>query len=196
MILLAGIVTGLIAAIIRAWITKRKLQVPILRYAWLVILAFAPQFLAFQFRSSADLIPDRWIPILLVTSQLFLVVFITCNLQAHPSIWLLGVGLFLNLVVILGNKGMMPITPEMVTKLFPDAPSGSWTTGERLARSKDIVLPFETTRLWHLSDIFKVPDWLHSPTAFSLGDIFIALGAFFLLFFMTGKPGLTTTNGV
>jgi hypothetical protein len=131
-----------------------------------------------------------------VSSQLFLVAFVARNLQAHPSIWLLGAGLVLNITVILANKGMMPITPEMVTKISPDAPYGFWASGERFAKSKDIVLPLETTRLWHLSDIFRVPDWLHFPRAFSLGDIFLALGAFFLLFSMTGKPGLTTTNGV
>lgn len=189
MILLAGIIAGLIAATIRARITKRNFRIPVLKYSWLVILAFVPQFLAFQLRPSSDLIPDAWIPAILVFSQLILVVFVVLNLKGQRGIWLLGTGLLLNLSIILANKGLMPIAPEMVASLYPEAAAGSWAVGERLARSKDVVIPVEKTQLWILSDIFKVPEWLHYPIAFSLGDIFIALGAFLLLFSMSDATG-------
>jgi hypothetical protein len=37
-----------------------------------------------------------------------------------------------------------------------------------------------------LSDYYTLPDWLHYPVAFSLGDVLIAVGAFWLLWSLGG----------
>jgi len=81
----------------------------------------------------------------------------------------------------------MPISPQMVQKLIPDAPQGSWHLGERLGYSKDIVLQPEATRLWFLSDRFSLPEYLNYQVAFSLGDIFIFTGIVLLLWSLGGK---------
>jgi len=122
----------------------------------------------------------------LVGSQFALLLFAWAN-RTQPAFWLLGIGLLLNLVVIVANGGLMPITPETVAHLTKAEPGLVWQVGERLGTGKDIVLNAEATRLWFLSDRFLLlPDGLGYQVAYSLGDVVIALGAFWLLFSPNG----------
>ena len=187
MILLIALVAGLTAGLLRAWWNKRAFQAIRLKYGWLVILAFIPQLVAFQWKVTSSSFPDAWAPGALVSSQVVLLVFAWFN-RRDPRVWVLGIGLLLNFLVILLNGGLMPISPGTVQKLIPNAPSGSWHIGERLGTGKDIVLPSLSTRLGYLSDRFLLPSWLHYQVAFSLGDMFIAIGAFWLLWLLGGPP--------
>lgn len=99
----------------------------------------------------------------------------------------MAAGFFLNAVVIILNGGWMPISPEIVQKLIPNAPEGSWAVGQRLGFGKDIVLNSEDTRLGFLSDRFILPDWMNYQVAFSIGDVLIALGVIWLLWYLGGK---------
>jgi hypothetical protein len=47
--------------------------------------------------------------------------------------------------------------------------------------AKDILLPPEDIHFEWLADRFLPPSWFRYQVAFSLGDVFIALGAFWLL---------------
>ena len=86
----------------------------------------------------------------------------------------------------------MPISPETVTHLVPNAPQDAWQIGERLGYSKDIILDIYQTRLWQLSDRFMLPDWISYRVAFSIGDVFIAIGAFWLMWSLgNSKPNIT-----
>ena len=81
----------------------------------------------------------------------------------------------------------MPISPETVLRLDPKAPPGLWTIGARLGVTKDVVLPETHTSLAFLSDRFILPNPFtkgssgNAAAAFSLGDVFIAIGAFWVL---------------
>ena len=185
MILLLAVLAGLLSGLLRAQLRKRAYQSFPLRLAWLVLVAIAAQWLIFSFPATRASLPGivvRWI---FVLSQLALLIFAWAN-RKTPGFWLLGAGLLLNLTVIALNGGLMPITPETVQWLRPDAPAGSWQIGERLGFGKDIVLPREETVLWFLSDRFRSFSRLSYRVAFSLGDVFIALGAFWLLWTMGG----------
>jgi hypothetical protein len=185
MLLIVAVIAGLLVGLIRAWISHQRFDVPQIRHSWLVIAAFLPQWLVFYLPATRRSIPDHWASIALVGSQVLLVLFVGLNsIQQHIrnrlEFGLLGLGLILNLTVILLNGGLMPINPENVSRLVPDAPAGSWEIGARLGTGKDIVLPLNQTRLWWLSDYF----YLELPgrdVAFSLGDVSIALGAFLIL---------------
>ncbi len=180
MVLLIAVLIGLTAGLCRAWFGKRKYRVFELKAPGLVLLAFIPQFLAFFLPATRDQIPDRLASILYISSLVILFAFSLINIR-KTSFWPISIGFLLNALVILLNGGWMPISPEMVTKLNPNAPADSWQIGQRLGSSKDIVLTPETARLQFLSDRFSLPDWMSFQAAFSLGDVLIFLGVVWLL---------------
>jgi hypothetical protein len=175
-ILLLAVFSGLLIAICRAQVHKRGLRAPALRHIWLVLLAFLPQWIAFGFPATARQIPQQFAALALVSTQILLVIFIWLN-RDQPGVWLLGIGLVLNLAAIIANGGLMPISPETVARLLPEAPPGSWQIGQRLGMDKDIVLQVGQTHLPWLADRFLLPAGFPWQAAFSLGDILIALGA-------------------
>lgn len=187
MILLLAVIAGLVAGLGRAWLGARRLRPPSLHLAWLVPIAFFPQLLAFRLPATRDLIADELAAAALVISQVLLLLFVWVN-RNRPGFWALGLGLVLNLMVITLNGGLMPISPETVAWLLPDAASGTWQIGARLGTGKDIVLPVAATRLWWLSDRFLLPAWFPWRLAYSFGDVLIAAGAFWLLWSMGRQP--------
>ncbi len=185
MVLLLAVVAGLIAGSARAWFAGRNLSPFKLRIVWLVPLAFAPQWLAFYLPATRDSVPNTMAAAVLVGSQILLLVFILFN-REQPGFWALGLGLACNLLVIILNGGLMPIHPETVAQLKSDAPPDTWQVGHRLGTGKDVVLPVAATRLWWLSDRFVLPVWLPYRAAFSVGDVLIAVGAFWFLWALGG----------
>ena len=183
MILLLAVVAGLFAGALRAWHNGTSLHIPELQWLWLVPIAFLPQWAAFYFGPTSVAISDTVAAVGLVVSQIGLLVFVWVN-RRKPGFWALGIGLGLNFVVILLNGGLMPISPETVTRLAPNASPDAWQVGERLGTSKDVVLPVDVTRLRWLSDRFVLPAWTSYPVAFSVGDVLIAIGTFWLLWTM------------
>jgi|WetSurMetagenome_2_1015567.scaffolds.fasta_scaffold108722_3 hypothetical protein len=185
MILLPAVLAGLIAG----WIRSKKNKQPYipghLKLWWLVFIAFIPQWVAFSLPFTSTKLPDNWAAVVLVGSLVVLLIFTWFN-RKQPGFWLLGLGLIFNLIVIGLNGGFMPISPEAVYRLVPNAPQGSWHIGERLGTGKDIVLLTLFTNLWFLSDRFLLPTWLNYPVAFSVGDVLIAAGAFWILWAMGG----------
>ena len=95
---------------------------------------------------------------------------------------ILIIGLILNLVVIAANGGFMPISPQTAERLVSQENINSLMPGSRFG-FKDILLPAQGTRLAILSDRFLLPANFLYQAAFSLGDIFIAFGAFWMLAF-------------
>lgn len=185
MILLFAVICGFLAGLIRAWIGKRTYASISLKAIWLVFLAFLPQFFAFSFIPTSRLIPDDWIPVILLGSQLALFIFVWLN-RYQAGFILLGLGLLFNFLVISFNGGMMPISPETATTLVQPGANVVLQAGRRAGLTKDIILPSEETKLAFLADRFTLPDWLPYKTAFSIGDILISLGTFWLLWKLGG----------
>jgi len=92
-----------------------------------------------------------------------------------------------NLIVIAANGGFMPISPQTASRLVPPTAVQSMALGSRFGAGKDILLLPQDTRLECLADRFLLPEGFPYQVAFSLGDIFIALGAFWL-FARQGTP--------
>lgn len=184
MILLIAIITGLVAGFARAKFRGQKYCTPDFQMGWLLLIAVIPQLFSFHQPKTASATPDKLAAGILVVSQILLFVFVWAN-RKLPGFWALGIGLVLNLLVIILNGGFMPISPETVYRLSPQAVIEPAHFGTRLGYSKDILLSISDTRLWWLSDLLVLPDWVPYRVAFSIGDLFIALGAF-LLFWVYG----------
>jgi len=193
-ILLLAVIAGLVTGWARARVRNRHLNYPDIREGWLVLLAVIPQLLVFRIPAVAKRLPLSLVIGILVVSQAVLVWFAWRN-RHQQGFTFLCAGLFLNLLVMSLNGGLMPIRPEAVVKIFPALSPDVWQVGARLGYGKDIVLTLEQTRLWWLSDYFVLADNPWFRMAFSVGDIFIAVGAFLYLWSL-GGPNLQSEKGM
>jgi hypothetical protein len=101
------------------------------------------------------------------------------------AVKIVGLGVVCNLIVILANGGLMPITPETLVQINQGSSLAHWPAGAHYGYSKDIILLRQDTALWLLSDILVLPPPFPWPTAFSLGDLIIAGG---LIILLQGSP--------
>ena len=191
-ILLLAVLIGLLAGLLRSHYHRQPFTIPVLRASWLVVLAFAPQWVAFYLPVFRRAISDPTAAVALVTSQLLLLVFGWHN-RRHQAFWLLNLGLLCNLLVIVSNGGLMPISPETVQRLRPDRAITTWQVGERLGATKDRLLPVAETRFSLLADRFTLPTWIPYRVAFSLGDLLIA-GGVLLFLWHAGSPQSTIVS--
>ncbi|MBN1876885.1 MAG: DUF5317 domain-containing protein [Anaerolineae bacterium] len=159
----------------------------------LVFVSFLPQWLAFYLPLTRTRISNSWLPFILVSSQSLLLLFAWQN-RHQPGFWALGLGLALNWLVIVLNGGWMPISPTTLHRLYPTVPLDNWHTGSRLGVSKDMIMSLPATRLWWLSDCWVPPVWMPYRAAFSIGDVFIALGAFLLMWSLGKNVSVSVDN--
>ncbi len=179
MILLLAIAAGLLVGLGWAYWRGQPYQSPELRHLWLVFIAFLPQFVVVYQPAARSFFPDWLAAILLFTSQILLLGFVWLN-RRHLGMSILLCGLVLNLSVMTTNGGFMPVSPQTASRLVSTGTLQDIQPGSRFG-AKDILLRPEDTRFEWLSDRFLPPVWSPYQVAFSLGDVFIALGAFWLL---------------
>ena len=179
MILWLGLVIGLVAGM--GWSRWRghPYHPPTINHIWLVIVGFLPQFLTVYLGNSRATIPDWLAAISIITSQLILLVFAWLN-RHLAGMSILIFGLVLNMAVMVVNGGFMPINPDIAERLVGSEQIALFEFGNRIGY-KDILLPKNKTRLEWLADRFLSPAEFPRQVAFSLGDIFIAFGAFWIL---------------
>jgi hypothetical protein len=193
LILLLAVLAGGGAGWLRAWLKGSVFQPLQFTYSWLVPVAVLPQLLIFNTFSKQPVFSDGWAAGVLICTQGLLLIFILLN-KNTSGFWILGLGLGLNFLVIILNGGFMPISPETVSQLAPNLRVESIQPGLRYLGSKDIILLPEETRLWLLSDIFLTPQGFPWKFAFSAGDVFIALGAFWSLWAQGGVTKCLVAN--
>lgn len=184
MILSLAVLAGLAAGLTRAWVRKRRYRPISLRHLWLLAASVAPQVIAFYLPATRRKIPDPIAAAMLVSSQVSLAIFAMLNLT-QPGMELAGAGAGLNLAVIAANGGWMPISPETVRKLWPNAPEDVIQLNARLGWTKDFIKTEDSTHLAFLSDRFVI-SFLKKRYALSLGDLAIALSVFRLLWTLGG----------
>jgi lipid-A-disaccharide synthase-like uncharacterized protein len=177
-ILLSAIVAGMVVGLLVAWRTRTTWQPPSFKHGWLLVVGFLPQFLAFFLPATRSVFPDWLAAVSLVGSQVILLVFCLFN-RNLPGIFLINIGLGLNLIVILANGGFMPLPIETAVYLIPLEALVKMESGSRIATgSKDVLLPTSEIILPWLSDRFFIPS---GRFVYSFGDVMIAIGAFWLL---------------
>lgn len=180
MILSVAVILGLIASVVRH---RREAASEIaslpLRLSWLALVALALQLPLLR----APLAPAQQVVAarnLYLLSHLPLLIFVWLN-RRLVGIQIVGIGVLCNLLVILSNGGFMPITPETLVRINPGSTLGQWPLGFHYGGSKDAILLQQSTTLWVLSDTLILPPPFPWPTAFSFGDLMIAVGIIVLL---------------
>jgi hypothetical protein len=178
-VLLAALALGLVVGLGVSRLRGQPYRPPDLRHLWLVFLAFLPQFAILYVPELRQQISDEWAGALLTASQLLLLGFAWLN-RKLSGMMLLLLGAALNLTVMIANGGFMPISPQTASRLVPQEILSDIPTGSRFG-VKDILLEPETTRFEILADRFLPPAWSTYQVAFSLGDVFLSVGVFWLL---------------
>ena len=149
-----------------------------------MFVAFLPQFIVIYLPNTHDYFSDWLVVGCLLASQIFLFGFAWLN-RLIPGMPILICGVALNFVVMVANHGFMPINPQAAGHLVSKNSLLDIQLGSRIG-PKDILLRPQDTRFEWLADRFLTPDWFPYQVAFSLGDVFIAIGAFWML----ARPGL------
>ena len=183
MVLLLAIAAGLLAGVGWARWHGQPYQPPELQHLWLVFVAFLPQFIVVYLPITRRLFPDWLVVGFLLASQIMLLAFVWLN-RRIMGMSILLCGVVLNILVMTTNGGFMPISPQTASRLVSEDSLRDVQPGSRFG-TKDILLRPEDTRFEWLADRFLPPAWFPYQVAFSLGDVFIALGVFWLL----AKPG-------
>jgi len=175
-ILLLSLVAGLVTGLAWAYGHKTPYHPPELRHFGLAFTAYLPQFVAIQLPA---LFPDWLDAACLILSQAFLFGFAWLN-RKIIGMPILICGVALNLAVMAANGGFMPISPQTASRLISEEALLDIQPGSRIG-PKDILLLPQDTHLEWLADRFLPVAWFPYQVAFSLGDVFIAIGAFWIL---------------
>ena len=179
MILAAAILVGVVIGLARGGTLQRLASVPF-HWGWMALAAFGLQIYLIYFpeQVGAGFVGLRLS--LLILSYALLIAVIWRN-RKLPGLWVLGAGLMANLAVMLLNGGYMPITWEALSQAGFAQNAHTTADGMHVLFSKDIVLTREATVAWWLSDVIVLPPPFPIPSVSSLGDLLVALGAFWFL---------------
>jgi hypothetical protein len=187
MILAVAVLGAVVVGLVRGGSLRRLASLP-LRNGWAAIFAFGLQaYLIYYPESVSGGLSSLRVWLLLFSYALLLVVI--WQNRALPGVPLMAAGFLANLFVMVANGGYMPITPEALDQVGHSHRALATQEGSRVLATKDIVLPRDKTVAWWLADVFVLPPPFPIPSVFSLGDVLIALGAFWLLqAYMCAEP--------
>jgi len=175
MILLWGAFLG----ILLGWLVGgrlRNLERLRLRGGVLVGIALLMQLLIFPLGNLGPILPQASVPLHFVSYAL-LALFLVLNAR-HWPLAIVGLGLAANLLVIAFNGGYMPADPEALACAGVEEAAETLTAEGQVG---NVICMSSDTRLNFLGDWLCLPKWVPLATAFSLGDLVIALGL--VLFF-------------
>ncbi len=151
-----------------------------LRWPVLPLLALTLQWLGFVVLASHGVRPASglsWPALLLqLASMGLLLVFIAAN-RRYRSLAVVGLGVALNLMVVLANGGYMPVRAADVARSgFPEVAAQLEAEGVfQKSRALD-----EHTRLALLADVIHVP-FFGAARMVSAGDVLVAAGVFLFI---------------
>jgi hypothetical protein len=179
MILLFALAFGLLVGLGRARWHNRSYATPDLQAIWLAIIAFTPQLFVAYLPATHHLFVDWFASASLVASLILFLIFAWIN-HRLPGMPILIGGLLLNSIVIVANGGWMPISLKTADLLTGKDVLQFMNLGSRFGE-KDILMLEQNIRFGFLADRFLLPAWFPYRVAFSLGDILIGIGVFWLL---------------
>ena len=167
-----SILIGIIIALVRGgkWANLATFR---FSNSWLVFLSIGLQLLIFNSFWDKH-VTSLGINNLLYVLSIFLLVFFLFINKGILSLRVLGLGVVLNSIAIIANGGYMPSSIEALKKVLTPERINTLQSG---SASYNVVLISDQTKFKFLCDIFYVPH----INVYSLGDILIAVGAFFTI---------------
>jgi hypothetical protein len=119
--------------------------------------------------------------------------FLRNGIAGHGSRapWLIaGLGAALNLLVVIGNGGQMPLSPQALVATKGEAHLAEHAADQDTpAELSNVVLIGRQTRLEWLGDVLPEPAWLPGANVFSLGDLLISVGFTWWAFWASSLGG-------
>ncbi|MCL5961890.1 MAG: DUF5317 domain-containing protein [Chloroflexi bacterium] len=171
MFILIAVALGLADGLLRRGKLTNLTQLPI-RFGWIIFLALFLQIIAFSPFFEKPL--GSFVGPIFVLSELALLVTVGINIKID-GLELFFIGILLNLAVVVANGGYMPISSEGMILSGRTEEAEALKSLPHLANS---TLLTENSRLPFLSDIIVLPSSVPFANVFSVGDVFLALGAF------------------
>lgn len=144
--------------------------------SYLIIASFLLEFLAVFLSSKGYEFVSNNIFFIHLVSYSLLFIGIFFNIGKH-SFKLILLGTLLNFIVIMLNGGQMPVAQEALIKAGLPEEINALINNEVITHTiitKDTILGF-------LGDVFYLPKPYPRPKAFSIGDVFMAIGAFIFI---------------
>lgn len=147
-----------------------------MRHFWLVFCAFGIQVLLHT-PQTASVPAIRWAAPYLYPSAYFLLLFCFALNARVPGIMGLALGSGANMIAIVVNGGKMPVDGTMLAALGHGSVRDAFASG--LSLTNTVIT--DQTRLPWLGDVFCGTPPFPNPTIFSLGDVLLGIGVFFLV---------------
>ena len=145
-----------------------------IRHPWLIFFSILVEYgLLFLMRRTA-LVTQPMVFLSVFLQYLLLFVFLWLNQQLAYS-WLVGLGSFLNFLVIMSNKGSMPLSGAAV---IMDANSKNL---QYLADGRYLTYHIinDNSKFWFLGDVIFVPSPIKA--FLSIGDLILFIGILLLV---------------
>ncbi len=182
MLYLVVILVAVIIGIVAGRSNKKRLKTRDVRFhkIWLAVPAFLlPLISGILSFKGIDRI-KYFSQAIMGTAIILLLICLWFNRQ-YVGLWFIGLGSFLNALVMMVNGGMMPVDAGAVQKVGLVEMIDVLKTG---ADNKHIILG-EGTKLGFLADIIPLPGfWGIGMKVISVGDLVVALGLFIFVFEM------------
>lgn len=174
MILLAVLLVALVAVPLAGGRLARLADVD-LHHLWAIAVALGLQILVISVLG--DRYDWAYVP-LHIASYVFAGIFVWAN-RGLPGMVVLGAGALCNAVAILANGGVMPASPTALRAAGLPVESGPGFANSAVVEDPNLLF---------LGDIFSIPDsWPIVDNVFSVGDVFIAVGAVILVHAVCGS---------
>ncbi len=170
---------GLFIGLAAGFLMKGKLSnlenLP-LKHLWLVFAGLLVQLLIFP--------TPWWSPIITgdttyyhYASYILVALFFVVNWRML-TLWVMGLGMLLNAIVITANGGFMPADPDAIACAGHERVADAVRTVGEYA---NVVFMDETTQLNFLGDWICIPAWIPAASAISIGDVVLMMGLALLI---------------
>lgn len=172
MILLVVLAAALVIAVARGG-KIGNLALLSIRWSPLILIGLLIQVLIFSsfWQGNNEMRPLTQLGYLLSLGVLLVALIANRRL---PGVAIMTLGFALNLTAIVLNGGYMPASPDALILAGLSHTQPGQISNNSIAAGPE-------TRLLILADIFAIPAQLPFHNVFSIGDMLIALGAFFLI---------------